>query len=321
MSRKTKAWGITAIVLMIAGTVLFAAGMMLQDWDFAKLDTTTFVTNEYTIRQDFQKISVQTDRADLILLPSDGDTCRVVCFEEENIAHRAEVKEDTLIIRSEDERAWYEHIGIFFGRSKITVYLPQTTYESLLVRSDTGDVKIPTKFSFAEISVTGNTGRIECLASTSGKIKLATDTGDISMEHVTAGGLELAVSTGRVTLSDVQCRGDATVKVSTGKSVLTDLICNNFVSTGNTGDISMKNLTAKQKLFVERSTGDVKFDHCDGAEIQVKTDTGDVKGTLRSEKVFFAQTDTGRVEIPKTTAGGICDVTTDTGDILLKLAP
>lgn len=81
----------------------------------------------------------------------------------------------------------------------------------------------------------------------------------------------------------------------------------------------MKNVISKEKFSIERSTGDVMFDSCDAAEILVKTDTGDIKGSLLSDKVFITQTDTGSVDVPKTVIGGKCEITTDTGDIRIKI--
>ena len=60
------------------------------------------------------------------------------------------------------------------------------------------------------------------------------------------------------------------------------------------------------------------FDRCDAAELSITTDTGDVKGTLLSDKVFIARTDTGRVHVPETTNGGKCKITTSTGDIIFE---
>ena len=53
--------------------------------------------------------------------------------------------------------------------------------------------------------------------------------------------------------------------------------------------------------------------------MSVTTDTGDVKGTLLSDKIFFAETKTGRKDVPKTTAGGKCEIKTDTGDIIISV--
>ena len=63
----------------------------------------------------------------------------------------------------------------------------------------------------------------------------------------------------------------------------------------------------------------VVLDGCDAAEIFVKTDTGDVTGTLLSEKVFVTTTDTGKVEVPRSVSGGRCEITTDTGDIRISI--
>ena len=70
-----------------------------------------------------------------------------------------------------------------------------------------------------------------------------------------------------------------------------------------------------------RSTGDVEFERCDAAELQIETDTGSVTGSLRSEKVFIAQSDSGRVKVPETASGGICRITTDTGRISIEIVP
>ena len=81
----------------------------------------------------------------------------------------------------------------------------------------------------------------------------------------------------------------------------------------------MINTVASEKLSIERTTGDVKLDRCDAAELWIKTDTGDITGTLLSDKIFFAETDTGRVDVPKSLIGGKCEVVTDTGDIKFRV--
>ena len=57
----------------------------------------------------------------------------------------------------------------------------------------------------------------------------------------------------------------------------------------------------------------------DAATLSIKTDTGDVTGTLLTEKTFDAKASTGDVDVPKTTAGGVCKIRTDTGDICINI--
>jgi DUF4097 and DUF4098 domain-containing protein YvlB len=63
----------------------------------------------------------------------------------------------------------------------------------------------------------------------------------------------------------------------------------------------------------------VKFERCDASELYIELDTGDVTGSLLSDKVFIAQSDTGRVNVPKSVTGGRCEITTDTGDIKITV--
>lgn len=63
----------------------------------------------------------------------------------------------------------------------------------------------------------------------------------------------------------------------------------------------------------------MRFDRADASEIFVRTGTGNVTGSLLTDKVFLTQTDTGTVEVPQTITGGRCEIRTDTGDIELKI--
>ena len=57
----------------------------------------------------------------------------------------------------------------------------------------------------------------------------------------------------------------------------------------------------------------------DGSEIFIETSTGDVIGSVLSEKVFTVETSTGRKSAPNTTSGGICKITTSTGDAIVTI--
>ena len=70
---------------------------------------------------------------------------------------------------------------------------------------------------------------------------------------------------------------------------------------------------------LERNTGDIEFHGCDAETIYVETDTGDVTGTLLTDKVFITETDTGSVDVPKSVSGGRCEISTDTGDIRIEI--
>ena len=319
MSKTVKIWLITAASLVLMGAMIFGGVMTVFKWNFAKLSTAKYETNDYQIDENYNDISIVTHTAHVALLPSENESARVECYEQKNVKHSVEVKDGTLVIEVVDTRKWYEYIGIHFGAPKVTVYLPAGEYGALSVKARTGGVEIAKAFSFESIDVSESTGDVKSYASASESLKIKTSTGDIFVENVSAGSLDLSVSTGAVKVSGVRCAGDVTLSVSTGKAYLTDVSCNNLASVGTTGELLLKDVIAQGRISLERTTADVRFEDADAEEIFVKTDTGSVTGTLLSEKVFIPRTSTGKIDVPKTANGGRCEITTTTGNIKISV--
>ncbi|MDD4292096.1 MAG: DUF4097 family beta strand repeat-containing protein [Clostridia bacterium] len=319
MNKATKVWITVATVLVVAGFLVFAVAMTANNWEFAKVNTDKFETNTYEVNEEFSAIAMKTKTADIIFTASDDGKCKVVCYETEKWRHSVAVENNTLTVNMADEKQWYEYIGMSIGTPKITVYLPKNEYASLFIDESTGDIEIPKNFKFNDIDITLSTGDITNYASASENIKIKASTGAVRVEGISANTLDITTSTGKVTVSGAICENDVRIKVSTGRASITDINCNNFITNGSTGNITLKNVIASEKLSAERSTGDVIFDGCDAAEIYVETDTGNVKGSLLTEKVFIVRSDTGRIDVPKTITGGRCEITTDTGNIIITI--
>ncbi len=281
MSKRTKIWLIIAFALILIGCALFGGVMEMLKWDFTKLSTVKYETVTYDFSESIYKFTANTNTADIVFLPSENEKTTVVCYQQKNIPHTVTaedgIKGYVLTISANDNRKWYEHIGISFGTPKITVYLPKGEYGSLLINCSTGNIKLPKNCCF---------------------------------EHI-----KVKTSTGKITASDIQINEIFETKVSTGKVKATNITCNNFVSSGNTGEIYLENVIAKKEINITRSTGNIKFTGCDAKKVHIETNTGDVKGSLLSSKTFITKTDTGRIRVPQTYGGGLCEITTDTGDI------
>ena len=319
MRKSTKIWLIAAACLVLIGCIMFGGVMSMLKWDFTKLSTVKYETNNYEIFEDYQNISIVTDTADIVFVPSETGETTVVCYEPEHTEHSVTVTDSTLIISVQNTRKWYEHISLSFSTPKITVSMPRGEYGMLLATASTGNVEIPECFKFETMGISENTGNVTVFSPVLGAVSIKGSTGAIRVENITAGALNLSVTTGSITVSNIDCKGDATFNVSTGKTVLTDLTCKNVISHGDTGSLRMTNVVAAGSFRLSRSTGDIQLDGSDAAEIFVQTDTGNVTGTLLSEKVFITQTDTGRVRVPNTASGGTCEIRTDTGDIKLDI--
>lgn len=319
MKKRTKLWLIAAGCLVLAGGILFVIVMSGIKWDFAKLSTAEYETNTHEIKEEFDSISVNTDTADVIIAPSDDAGCRVECCEEEKAQHSVSVEDNRLVIKINNERSWYDYIGLRMGMTKITVYLPVAEYKSLYIDENTGNVEVPDGFLFEEAEIALTTGDVKFASSVSDRLKMSTSTGNILMENASAGSVDLSVTTGDLRVTNIECKGDVRVFSSTGKTYLTDVMCQNLVSDGSTGDIFLNHVMAAEKFSIERMTGDVKLDGSDAGEIVIKTTTGDVTGTLLSEKIFAVKSNTGDEDVPDTTTGGRCKVDSQTGNIEIKI--
>ncbi len=318
MKKSAKIWLITAGALVLFGGTAFLGLMSALKWDFKKLSTVKYETNTYEISEDISDISILTDTADIVFARSDGDKCRVISFEEETAKNSVMAENGKLIIKTENKKSGLDYIGFYFEQPKITVYLPNSEYNSLRIKGNTGNVRISKDQAFKNVDINLSTGNVDFRSPVSESVKIKTSTGNIGLNQASLDMLELSTSTGTVTVSGVKCSGDIKIKASTDRVSLTDITCKSFKSTGDTGDILLKNVIASEKLSIERSTGNVKFDGCDATELDIETDTGDVTGNLLTEKVFITDTDTGEIDVPKSATGGKCEIETDTGNIKIN---
>ncbi len=289
-----------------------------------------------SVSEDFESIEVVTNTADVTFLPSEDDECRIACREHKNVTHTAEVVGGILKIRVSDTRRWFAKL--FSHQMNVTVYLPKAEYGALTVESDTGDLEIEDGFKFSDVSLSVDTGDMKIGAMTcdsfaaeldtgdislngvtsAEKITVTTDTGDTRLENCTASIISVTTDTGKAELESGEAK-EIYLGTSTGNARISEASCTILAITVKTGDISLENVIAEGKFDIVSKTGDVKFSGCDAASVFITTDTGDVVGSFLTDKIIFADTDTGRVDIPKLTSGGKCEITTDTGDIKISI--
>ena len=141
-------------------------------------------------------------------------------------------------------------------------------------------------------------------------LKVEMDTGDLTADKALSfQNVEVEMGTGDLTLSGVQVQA-MTARGGTGDIRLSDMgaqtVLNNVVCSGD--------------LRCDSSTGDIRLTDVDGANLYLSASTGDIEGSIRTDKVFTAQASTGKISVPATTSGGRCEVETSTGDIRLTIS-
>jgi DUF4097 and DUF4098 domain-containing protein YvlB len=308
---KTKRRLLVSMAIILAACLIFVALIYLFGGGFgAKYET---VNHDITERVD--GISIDVSTADVTVALSEDGEIRVECFERKCLAYDVTVEGGTLKISEIDTRKWYDYLSISFVSPKITVYLPEGEYGDLRVDASTADIDICADLTFDSIGVNVSTGDITCSASAYENASFETSTGDITVSGITAESLELTASTGDITLRSVSVRGGVSVEVSTGDTEIVDLDCGKFSADASTGDVTLTRTVTNGTLSVTCTTGDVTLASCDGGEIVIETSTGSVRGSLKTAKMFIAQASTGSINVPDTASGGVCRITTTTGNI------
>jgi DUF4097 and DUF4098 domain-containing protein YvlB len=268
MSR-LKIWIIVASILVVVGAAVAAIGFAAGDFKF----NGQTVSRQIDIDEKFDKIVIDVNTADvnLELLENIDAQPFVNIVESENpsVQHSVEVKDGVLKIKLNDTRKWYEYIGIGWGNWKINVCLSKTDLDSLDVEINTGDVTVPSAFSFNNANIESNTGDIKWSAAVSEKLELETDTGDIRLSGVTSPNIQISTHTGNLAISDTSAANSLTIDT-------------------NTGNVSLANTVTQGAMSVKTATGNVTLNDCDGRFVFIKTNTGNVNGTLLSPKAFAA---------------------------------
>ena len=274
-----KVWLLIAAIFCSVGLTVCVIAWAAVDFDFMKLDSADFTDNMYEFDGYIDGIHINFDTANVRFGVSPDSVVRVFTHEKEDNLHTVQKAGGKLLILRV-EKPWYQKLDFTFEEEWITVHLPKDVFYSLTAKVNTADLVLPSGLSFSGVNIETDTGDVHIASSVRGSILVEADYGDVLLENTNPKHIEIETDTGDVTLKNTLCRYD---------------------------------------LSITTDTGDIRFDRVDAQSLTIETDTGDVEGTLLSDKTFDVKTDTGRKKYPKETVGGLCKITTDTGDIVIDI--
>lgn len=358
MKKAKKITIIVALSMIVVGIICSVGSLALVQFDATKLNTMEWETKTYVVEDSFTNISIQGNEAAVSLVPATDGNCKVVCTENEVIYDKVAVVNNTLTIERVDESEWYHNIGVHFGKIEVTVYLPEKEYEALFIDNSSGRIDVPGDFTFAEAEVMNSSGKINFMADVNGALKVENTSGGIyvgdnSVESLSVKGtsgsievmnvvavgdvevngssggidvskvecanLSVANSSGSLRLSEIVATGDVNVEGTSGGVHLEDVECANLTGSNSSGKINCTDVIASGNINLENSSGGIALEACDAANLKLSATSGSIRGTLLTEKIFQADATSGSVDVPKTTSGGVCEVTTTSGSIKMSI--
>lgn len=358
MKKAKKIVIIVAVSMIAVGLISIVGSLAFVQFDVTKLNTMEWENKTYAVEDSFSNISVRGGDATVgLALATDGN-CKVVCTENEVIYDKVAVVDNTLTIERVDESEWYHNIGVHFGEIAITVYLPEKEYEALFIDNSSGRIDVQGDFIFGEAEVMNSSGRINFMADVDGALKVENtsggiyvgenkvgslsvkgtsgsievmsvvatgdveingSSGGIGVSKVECGNLSSANSSGSLRLSEIVATGDVNVKGTSGGVHLEEVECANIKGSNSSGRITCTEVIATGDMNLENSSGGIALEACDAESLKLSATSGSIRGTLLTEKIFQADATSGNVDVPKTTSGGVCEVTTTSGSIHLSL--
>ncbi|MGI6781914.1 MAG: DUF4097 family beta strand repeat-containing protein [Acholeplasmataceae bacterium] len=289
---------IVATLLVLSGVALVVGVLAKNDFDVNTLDTNFYEDKQKEIAEDFNMISIDVEISDIEFVKSDNETTKISYVETKNMTYDIKVLDNTLMIESHNTSKWYNFFNFNYKRQVIIVNLPKITYDSFIIKTNTGN-----------INVSGNVN----------DINIKSDTGNVNLEGVNANDIDILTATGRTTFKNVNVTNKIIIKADTGRIELSKVNSNSLRVKTDTGRVKLEEVVVATTIYINTSTGPVIFKGSDANELYISTSTGSVSGSILTNKIFRATSDTGRVNVPKTTTGGICEIETNTGNINITI--
>ncbi len=299
MKRSSKVLLWLGFSLLIFGVfvALIAAVFMDFDSDFRALNTSDLTLAKHEVEGNFENLKIETSFPDVRVIPSESDKVIVTYPEGKNFTYEISIVDNELCILEKDERKWTQKFGInFLTDDSVTVELPLAEYKSAAISSQSGNIRVPSGFSFYIVALSSQSGNIEWQSDVKGSFASSAQSGRIALSG-TFGSTAAASQSGNIVLADVSCGALGLVSQS--------------------GTVKLENVSVREALTVSTSSGSVKIEESDAGSIEIETMSGSVHCSFLTPKTYVTKTSSGSVSVPETT-GGECRITTSSGSITCK---
>ena len=311
---------IISLMMVFIGITLIAGGCFAMGFDFRKLDKHTYTERTVEITDAFENIIV-TKGSDIRLLPSEDGKCRVVFTESNKVTYSSNVEDGTLTIKRVEDRKWYDYFGFNFTSYSVKLYLPETKYNYVNIKTFSGDIELSEGLTFHHVNLDCSSGDIRCYAAIDDNLFAESSSGDMDIKGISpANGITLANTSGDIKLSDIDSACKIDISNTSGDIIANNISCENLEIRSTSGDATLNSVIASGKIKIKSTSGDIRLDGCDANEFDVRSTSGDIEGTLKSDKVFNVHTTSGDINVPSSVEGsGTFSADVTSGDVKISI--
>lgn len=290
-----------AFLLVAVGGLMIAAAVVKGNFDLDNRKGLSDEMKTFEVTEAFSDIHVEDVESNIHLLPAADGECRVVCPEklDGSVYYTVTVSGGKLSIQRHDRRKWFQYIGISLKSQDVKIYLPEEAYGKLTAHSVSGSIRVEEGFTFENANLESTSGSIRMYSAVEKTLTAESTSGRVTIENASPEILTAKTGSGRIALSHIRS-AEISARSTSGKIELTDVI-------------------AEEKLYARSTSGGVALEGCDGGAIRLESTSGSVKGTLLSEKIFITDSASGSVRVPRSAAGGECEISTTSGSIEIEI--
>ncbi len=320
MKKSVKIALLVSLCLLLLGGVIFGITVLAMGGDFNKAATVKYEQKSQEIEQVFSGISIEGGSEEVRIVSTENEKCRVEYMQSKKVGYSVSVEEGVLTIAEWDNRKWYDKIGLYLGSlTTLTVYLPQSEYGNLHISMESGDVYVARGFTFSSADLCLYSGDVTMSANILNEASVKVDSGDIDLNNITAKSITVRNSSGELEMHNVHVTEKISLTSSSGEMELEDVTCNILSIGVSSGSVEMKSVVSIAATEIQAKSGDIELRRCDAGSYDIKTSSGSVTGSVLTEKIFFAESGSGRIRVPQTYEGGVFKVKTSSGDISLQI--
>ncbi len=307
---------VLAIVFICIGLSLLLTSLLLSNFNLTSISSLQFTDVVHEISLPFEDISVEEIDCGITILPAKDGKCTVISQEVPNLFNRVSVEDGTLTVRRRDERAWHERILVFGAANPtLTVYLPKEQYRNLSLRTTAGEIRVEAPITFETATLKNVSGNVTLTSPIKESATLSATAGNVTAENQTLSTLTASTAGGNVTLRRILATEIKASTVSGDLRLDTEITVDKLRAESTSGSILFTDVTAIEELTVTEVSGSITLLDIEFADAYVETVSGNVIGTLRTEKRFDVQTTSGVVLHPASDAGALLRVRTVSGNV------
>ena len=204
-----------------------------------------------------------------------------------------------------------------------------------------GDLVLRNIEAEVDIYAQNASGFIQAEYVTAPNITVSSSSGGTVLDHVSADYLHTYAVAGEIRVLNGSFRDSSYFETGSGYIEIADSECGENVMQTVSGSVTLQNVSGislnisttsgeiliedalySENVFCYTDSGAILFRGLDAANLEFHSTSGGVAGNLLSPKVFFIETTSGFVNVPRSDEGsGICIITTVSGNIDITVEP